>query len=116
MCIDIFSYIYLFTYHSSILYIDWGHWLVLFVSEALLIDQYSRISVDPGTNSWYGEDGDRFRRIQAVAGLESGEYVALAVAGAFSFEAGLELVAARGRAMKEVAEAVTDQAQVNFLL
>jgi [acyl-carrier-protein] S-malonyltransferase len=44
--------------------------------------------------------------VAATAGLSLGEYTALHIAGAFSFEEGLELVALRGRAMQEAAEAV----------
>lgn len=41
----------------------------------------------------------------ATAGLSLGEYTALHLAGAFSFEAGLNLVALRGKAMQDAAEA-----------
>lgn len=41
----------------------------------------------------------------AAAGLSLGEYTALCLAGAFSFEHGLRLVALRGRAMQDAAEA-----------
>ncbi|MCW5767705.1 MAG: ACP S-malonyltransferase [Phycisphaeraceae bacterium] len=41
----------------------------------------------------------------AAAGLSLGEYTALCVAGAISFEDGLELVTLRGRAMQDAAEA-----------
>lgn len=41
----------------------------------------------------------------ATAGLSLGEYTALHIAGAFSFLDGLELVALRGRAMQDAAEA-----------
>ncbi len=41
----------------------------------------------------------------AAAGLSLGEYTALHIAGAFSFEDGLELVTLRGRAMQDAAEA-----------
>ncbi len=41
----------------------------------------------------------------ATAGLSLGEYTALHLAGAFSFEDGLKLVALRGRAMQDAAEA-----------
>jgi [acyl-carrier-protein] S-malonyltransferase len=41
----------------------------------------------------------------ALAGLSLGEYTALHLAGAFTFEDGLELVALRGRAMQDAAEA-----------
>ena len=43
--------------------------------------------------------------IAAAAGLSLGEYSALVVAGAVSFEEGLELVTLRGRAMQDAAEA-----------
>jgi [acyl-carrier-protein] S-malonyltransferase len=44
--------------------------------------------------------------IGATAGLSLGEYTALHLADAFSFEDGLKLVALRGRAMQDAAEAV----------
>lgn len=44
--------------------------------------------------------------IVATAGLSLGEYTALHLAGAFSFIDGLELVALRGKAMQEAAQAV----------
>lgn len=53
------------------------------------------------------QDPERARRVRAVAGFEVGEYVALSVAGVLPFEAGLELAAARGKAMKELAAAGT---------
>ncbi len=42
---------------------------------------------------------------EATAGLSLGEYTALHLAGAFSFEDGLKLVALRGKLMQEAAEA-----------
>lgn len=44
--------------------------------------------------------------LAATAGLSLGEYTALCIAGAFSFEDGLELVVLRGRAMQDAADAV----------
>jgi|MGYP002780937612 [acyl-carrier-protein] S-malonyltransferase len=43
--------------------------------------------------------------LAATAGLSLGEYTALHLAGAISFEDGLELVVLRGRAMQDAAEA-----------
>jgi len=43
--------------------------------------------------------------VEAAAGLSLGEYTALHIAGAFDFEHALKLVALRGRAMQEAAEA-----------
>ena len=45
-------------------------------------------------------------KFTATAGLSLGEYTALHIAGCFNFESGLELVALRGRAMQDAAEAV----------
>jgi [acyl-carrier-protein] S-malonyltransferase len=62
--------------------------------------------------------------IAACAGLSLGEYTALHLAGTFSFEEGLKLVAARGRYMQEAAEGSpsgmvallgADEARVNEL-
>jgi [acyl-carrier-protein] S-malonyltransferase len=44
------------------------------------------------------------RNVAATAGLSLGEYTALHVAGAISFEDGLELVTLRGRAMQDAAD------------
>lgn len=43
--------------------------------------------------------------LTATAGLSLGEYTALAIGGALSFEDGLKLVALRGRAMQDAADA-----------
>mmetsp|Transcript_57945 Transcript_57945/g.127039 ORF Transcript_57945/g.127039 Transcript_57945/m.127039 type:complete len:570 (-) Transcript_57945:46-1755(-) len=56
------------------------------------------------------EDSELAHRARAVAGIDVGEYVALSVAGVFPFEVGLELALARGRAMQELSETLTDQA------
>jgi [acyl-carrier-protein] S-malonyltransferase len=47
---------------------------------------------------------DAAPRVKAALGLSLGEYTALALAGAFSFEDGLELVTLRGRAMQDAAD------------
>jgi [acyl-carrier-protein] S-malonyltransferase len=47
---------------------------------------------------------DAVASVKAAAGLSLGEYTALAIAGAFSFEDGLELVTLRGRAMQDAAD------------
>lgn len=48
--------------------------------------------------------GNGEQPIAAAAGLSLGEYTALTIAGAMSFEDGLELVTLRGRAMQDAAE------------
>lgn len=57
---------------------------------------------------WLAKQGlapnDIAPKLVAAAGLSLGEYTALAIAGAFSFEDGLELVTLRGRAMQEAAD------------
>ena len=57
---------------------------------------------------WLAKQGlapnDVSASLVAAAGLSLGEYTALALAGAFSFEDGLELVTLRGRAMQEAAD------------
>jgi len=49
--------------------------------------------------------GNGESKLAAVAGLSLGEYTALTLASAISFEDGLELVTLRGRAMQDAAEA-----------
>ncbi len=50
--------------------------------------------------------GEADATVAAAAGLSLGEYTALHIGGAFNFMDGLKLVALRGRAMQEAAEAV----------
>lgn len=60
-----------------------------------------------GVACWAALFGDAGReRLAATAGLSLGEYTALHIGGAISFEDGLNLVALRGRAMQDAAEAV----------
>lgn len=47
---------------------------------------------------------DSYASLVATAGLSLGEYTALTIAGAFSFEDALELVVLRGRAMQDAAD------------
>lgn len=58
---------------------------------------------------WMEQQGrtisDAAGMIACTAGLSLGEYTALCLAGAFSFEDGLSLVALRGRAMQDAARA-----------
>lgn len=51
------------------------------------------------------ERDPRFSQPRAAAGLSLGEYTALHLAGAMSFDDGLRLVALRGRAMQDAAQA-----------
>lgn len=53
-----------------------------------------------------GGRGAKEAGVVATAGLSLGEYTALHLAGAFSFEDGLELVTLRGRAMQDAADAI----------
>lgn len=48
--------------------------------------------------------GNGEQPVAAAAGLSLGEYTALVVAGSLSFEAGLELVTLRGRAMQDACD------------
>jgi [acyl-carrier-protein] S-malonyltransferase len=58
--------------------------------------------------AWLARQGktpaDMAPSLLATAGLSLGEYTALTLAGAFSFEDGLELVTLRGRAMQDAAD------------
>ena len=55
---------------------------------------------------WHAMPDDlRAMKLRAVAGLSLGEYTALHLAGAFSFEEGLRLVMRRGQLMQQAAEA-----------
>lgn len=59
-----------------------------------------------GVASFVGRFGNPdATNLGATAGLSLGEYTALHLAGAFSFEDGLESVTVRGRAMQDAAEA-----------
>jgi [acyl-carrier-protein] S-malonyltransferase len=57
---------------------------------------------------------DAFTSVEAAAGLSLGEYTALVHAGSMTFEDGLKVVQARGRAMQAAAEA-TPSAMVSIL-
>merc|ERR1712032_1321081 len=57
-----------------------------------------------GIEKLRGEREEAVTRPQVLAGLSLGEYTALCVAGVFTFEQGLELVAKRGKAMQEAAQ------------
>lgn len=59
-----------------------------------------------GNNGGVGGGGAIEAHVVATAGLSLGEYTALHLAGAFSFEDGLELVVLRGRAMQDAADAI----------
>jgi len=59
-----------------------------------------------GGNGGVGGGGAIESHVAATAGLSLGEYTALHIAGAFSFEHALELVTLRGRAMQDAADAV----------
>ena len=59
-----------------------------------------------GVASYQAWVGERELTLAAVAGMSLGEYTALHLAGAISFEDGLRLVHLRGRAMQDAAEAI----------
>lgn len=56
--------------------------------------------------SWGAGSGATEAGLAATAGLSLGEYTALHLAGVFDFASGLELVALRGRAMQDAADAI----------
>eukprot|EP00929_Paragymnodinium_shiwhaense_P101295 TRINITY_DN64267_c0_g1_i1.p1 TRINITY_DN64267_c0_g1~~TRINITY_DN64267_c0_g1_i1.p1 ORF type:complete len:591 (-),score=104.14 TRINITY_DN64267_c0_g1_i1:690-2462(-) len=58
---------------------------------------------------------DIAQRARAVAGLDLGEFVALAVAGVFPFEVGLELVIARSRTIADLSSVLPEQAACSVL-
>lgn len=63
---------------------------------------------------WKIAEPDALTGVVAVAGLSLGEYTALVYAGAMTFDDGLKVVQARGRAMQAAAEA-TPSAMVSIL-
>ena len=53
---------------------------------------------------WKSTEPEALQGVEATAGLSLGEYTALVFAGSISFEEGLRVVQARGRAMQAAAE------------
>lgn len=72
-----------------------------FCQPALFVHSYASLK------QLEAEQPDLWETVTAVAGLSLGEYTAVAAAGGLSFEDGVKLVAIRGAAMQQAADAVS---------